>query len=67
MEILMSDDTRGTLHTHLHVRPPSDVRVPHFEPVLYPRLKQSRAASIGANLRFKSAHLTDTRHARRVH
>ena len=67
MEILMTDDTRGTLHTHLHVRPPTDVRVPHFEPVLYPRLKQSRAASIGANLRFKSAELTDTRHVRRMH
>jgi DNA polymerase III delta prime subunit len=67
MEILMTDDTRGTLHTHLHVRPPADVRVPHFEPVLYPRLKQSRAASVGANLRFKSAELTDTRHARRMH
>ena len=67
MEILMTDDTRGTLHTHLHVRPPTDVRVLHFEPVLYPRLKQSRAASIGANLRFKSAELTDARHVRRMH
>src|SRR6266404_5916702 len=67
MDILMTDDTRGTLHTHLHVRPPTDVRVPHFEPVLYPRLKQSRAASIGANLRFKSAELTDARRVRRMH
>jgi hypothetical protein len=67
MEILMTDDTRGTLHTHLHVRPPTDVRVPHFEPVLYPRLKQSRAASIGANLRFKSAELTGARQVRRMH
>jgi len=67
MEILMTDDTRGTLHTHLHVRPPTDVRVPYFEPVLYPRLKQSRAASIGANLRFKSAELTDARRVRRMH
>ena len=67
MEILMTDDTRGTMHAHLHVRPPADVRVPHFEPALYPRLKQSRAASVGANLRFKSAELTDTRRARRMH
>src|SRR6266404_4308957 len=67
MEILMTDDTRGTLHTHLHVRPPTDVRVPHFEPVLYPRLKQSRAASIGANLRFKSGELTAARQVRRMH
>jgi len=67
MEILMSDDTRGTLHAHLHVRPPADVRVPHFEPALFPRLKQSRATSVGANLRFKSAEFTGTRYARRSH
>lgn len=67
MEILMTDDTRGTLHAHLHVRPPADVRVPHFEPALFPRLKQSRAASVGANLRFKSAELKQARYARRVH
>src|SRR6202171_4927914 len=67
MEILMTDDTRGTLHKHLHVRPPADVRVPHFEPALYPRLKQSRATSVGAHLRFKSAEFTDTRHVRRMH
>ena len=66
-EILMTDDTRGTLHAHLHVRPPADVQVPHFEPMLFPRLKQSRAASVGANLRFKSAELTGTRYARRAH
>jgi hypothetical protein len=65
MEILMTDDTRGTLHAHLHVRPPTDVRVPHFQPVLYPRLKQSRATSVGANLRFKSAEFTQMRYARR--
>jgi hypothetical protein len=66
MEILMTDDTRGTLHAHLHVRPPADVRVPRFEPALFPRLKQSRATSVGANLRFKSAELTGTRYARRA-
>src|SRR5713101_4070487 len=66
MEILMTDDTRGTLHAHLHVRPPADVRVPHFEPALFPRLQQSRATSVGANLRFKSAELTGTRYARRA-
>jgi hypothetical protein len=38
MEILMTDDTRGTLHAHLHVRPPAEVRVPGFEPALFPRL-----------------------------
>ncbi|HUJ80766.1 MAG TPA: type IV secretory system conjugative DNA transfer family protein [Candidatus Acidoferrales bacterium] len=65
MEILMTDDTRGTLHAHLHVRAPADVMVPHFEPELYPRLRQSRAASQGANLRFKSSEFHGTRYARR--
>jgi len=65
MEILMTDDARGTLHAHLHVRPPTDVRVPHFEPELYPRLRQSRATSQGANLRFKSSEFSGTRYARR--
>jgi hypothetical protein len=57
MEILMTDDTKGTLHKLLHVRPPADVQVPGFEPELFPRLKHSRAESIGANLRFKSPDL----------
>jgi len=67
MEILMTDDTHGTLHAHLHVRPPTDVTIPNFEPELYPRLKQSRATSVGANLRFKSRELAGPRHARRGH
>lgn len=67
MEILMTDDARGTLHAHLHVRPPADIRVPHFAPVLYPRLKQSRMSSVGANLRFKSAELAAMRSARRMY
>jgi hypothetical protein len=67
MEILMTDDTRGTLHAHLHVRPPEDVTVPHFVPDLYPHHKQSRATSVGANLRFKTPELRDSRYRRRVH
>jgi hypothetical protein len=67
MEILMTDDTRGTLHAHLHVRPPTDVAIPNFEPELYPRLKQSRATSVGANLRFKSPELAGPRYTRRRH
>ncbi len=55
MEILMTDDTRGTLHTLLHVRRPADVMIPNFEPELYPRLRHSRTDSVGANLRFKSS------------
>jgi hypothetical protein len=66
MEILMTDDTQGTLHAHLHVRPPADVRVPHFEPELYPRLKHSRANSVGANLRFKTPELAAKRFGRRM-
>ena len=67
MEILMTDDTRGTLHQLLHVRPPQDVTVPNFEPELYPRLRQSRADSAGANLRFKTPELdAANRHRRRA-
>ena len=65
MQILMTDDTRGTLHSHLHVRPPSDVTVPHFEPELYPRLGHPRMTSKGANLRFKGAEFSGNRYARR--
>jgi len=57
MEILMTDDTRGTLHQLLHVRPPQDVAIPNFEPELYSRLRQSRADSRGANLRFANPEL----------
>lgn len=61
MEILMTDDTRGTLHQLLHVRPPQDVSVPNFEPELYARTRQSREQSTGANLRFKTPELAASR------
>ena len=57
MEILMTDPVQGTLHGRLHVRPPSDVRVPFFEPTVLPRLASSREDSDGANLRFKDQRL----------
>src|SRR5271155_5835224 len=57
MEILMSDDTRGTLHSLVQVRPPDEVAIPGFQPVLYPRLLHSRAESSGANLRFRDPEL----------
>jgi len=57
MEILMSDDTRGTLHSLLQVRPPEVVAIPGFQPALYPRMLHSRAESSGANLRFKDPDL----------
>jgi hypothetical protein len=65
MQILMTDEARGTLHGHLHIRPPTDVRVPHFKVELYPKLKQSRQSSVGANLRFKSLRYQDTHYRRR--
>lgn len=60
MEILMTDPIQGTLHGRLHVRPPSDVRVPFFEPTVFPKLRSSRSDSNGANLRFKDAKLVAT-------
>ena len=57
MEILMTDDTRGTLHQLLHVRRPQDVTIPEFEPQLYPWLMESMKHSAGANLRFKTPEL----------
>lgn len=57
MEILMTDPIQGTLHGRLHVRPPSDVRVPLFEPTVLPKLESSREDSEGANLRFKDQKL----------
>ena len=66
MEILMADDTRGTLHQLLHIRPPQDVTIPKFEPELYRRLRESRERSAGANLRFTTAGLVqEYRHGRR--
>jgi hypothetical protein len=61
MEILMTDDRRGTLHQLLHVRPPQDVTIPNFEPKLYPRLLESVEYSAGANLRFKTPELAASR------
>jgi hypothetical protein len=54
MQILMTDDARGVLHSRLHVRAPEDIRVPCFEPELFPRLRHPRSDTKGANLRFKS-------------
>jgi hypothetical protein len=57
MEVLMSDDTRGTLHGLLHVVPPPAVSFPEYEPGLSRRLLSSRESSQGACLRFKDATL----------
>jgi hypothetical protein len=57
LEILMSDDTHGTLHSLLQVRPPEDVCVPGFQPAVCPLLLHSSAQTNGANLRFKDPDL----------
>lgn len=66
MEILMTDDARGTLHGLLHVRTPEDVRIPRFKPQLYPTLRQAREDSVGANLRFKSPEVVPVGRRRRA-
>jgi hypothetical protein len=67
MQILMTDDARGVLHSRLHVRAPEDIRVPCFEPELYPRLRHSLSDMQGANLRFKTPEIAaKVRHPRRA-
>jgi hypothetical protein len=67
MQILMTDDARGVLHSRLHVRAPEDIRVPCFQPELFPRLRPSLAEMQGANLRFKSPEIAaKVRHPRRA-
>jgi TraM recognition site of TraD and TraG len=57
VEILMTDNRLGTLHSHLHVRVPQQYRFPGFQPKIYPRLFSPGCYSQGANLRFKDAEL----------
>jgi len=52
MEILMTDKHHGTLHSHLHVRVPSEYSFPGLAPRAYPRTYSPRSAE-GANLRFQ--------------
>jgi hypothetical protein len=52
MEILMTDNRLGTLHSHLHVRVPRRYRFPGLDPRIYPRLHAASHIE-GANLRFK--------------
>jgi type IV secretory pathway TraG/TraD family ATPase VirD4 len=61
MQILMTDNTKGTLHQHLHVRPPQDITLPRFKWELLPRLRHSLAAEQqGANLRFKNLEVAES-------
>lgn len=62
MQILMTEKTQGTLHSHLHVRVPRSYAFPGVEPQIYPRLYSAQQFE-GANLRFKSAELV-RRHGR---
>jgi len=67
MQILMTDDSKGTLHHHLHVRTPPDIALPGFKWEVLPRLRHSRTEQQGANLRFKTPELVDPALARRIH
>jgi hypothetical protein len=55
MEILMSDNRQGTLHSHLHVRVPHNYGFPGLVPGIYPTLHSVDAQQEGANLRFKDS------------
>lgn len=57
MEILMTDNRLGTLHSHLHVRRPPEFHLPCMEPALYSRVTAPNQLSQGANLRFKDSGL----------
>jgi hypothetical protein len=63
MEILMTDNRLGTLHSHLHVRRPAEFHLAGMEPTLFPRVTTPNALSHGANLRFKDSGLAQ-RYAR---
>jgi Type IV secretory system Conjugative DNA transfer len=60
MEILMTDNTQGTLHQHLHVRPPRKIALPGVEWELLPQLRHANAdQQQGANLRFKNPEIAE--------
>jgi hypothetical protein len=52
MEILMTDNRLGTLHSHLHIRFPQQYQFPGFTPMIYPRTYSPQSRDRGANLRF---------------
>jgi type IV secretory pathway TraG/TraD family ATPase VirD4 len=66
MQILMTDDSEGTLHQHLHIRMPPDIALPGFQWELLPRLRHSRSEERGANLRFKNPELANSPWGRRL-
>jgi hypothetical protein len=67
MQILMTDDSKGTLHQHLHVRTPPDIALPGFDWEVLPRLRHSRTEQQGANLRFKTPELVNSALGRKIH
>lgn len=66
MQVLQTDDTKGTLHAHLHVRTPPDITLPGVEWDLLPRLRHSRTEQQGANLRFKNPELAASKWGRNI-
>jgi hypothetical protein len=63
MEILMTDNRLGTLHSHLHVRRPPNFHLPCMDLMLHSRVTTPNRLSKGANLRFKDSGLAQ-RYAR---
>ncbi len=57
MEILMTDQREGTLHSHLHVRVPRNYRLPGLELKIYPRTYSADSGAEGAHLRFRDSDL----------
>jgi hypothetical protein len=61
LEILMTDNTQGTLHQHLHVRAPRDIALLGLQWELLPQLRHALAdQQQGANLRFKNAEIAES-------
>ena len=67
LQILMTDDSKGTLHQHLHVRTPPDITLPGFDWEVLARLRHSRTEQQGANLRFKTPELVNSALGRKIH
>ena len=57
MQVLTTDNHRGTLHMHIHVRRPEHSCLPTFKPALYTRMQPATSQIEGANLRFKNVDL----------
>jgi hypothetical protein len=57
MEVLMSDRELGTIHDHVHVRPPYYDKLRSVKPIVFPRYTNRYNTEVGANLRFTDVNL----------